>query len=166
MSLPVVITLMVGVCLTFQFYCDAHVINDKPTACDGNCNEYTCIREYAELESYILNNKTVQSRIVKAFFKTGKVPSNFVKIRYNFPAPNTTNETMDEDNTTCTDHQDAYFWSSSPLYLLGPRALFFSTVFAVDIAEENVTISLPCLCKDVHGSFLSRLTYMVNDISN
>jgi len=164
MSSSVVLTLIVGVCVASQFLCDAHGADDEPTTCDGNC---TCIRDFAELQSYIVENKTVLNRIVETFLKTGKVLSNFVKIQYDFEiSENIINETTDEKDVICAKHRDVYFWSSSPLYLLGPKPLFFSTLFAVDVAEENVTISLPCLCKDVHGSFLSRLTYMVNDISN
>lgn len=162
-----VITLMAGVCLIFQFCCDAHVITNELTACDGNCSEHSCIRNYAELESYILNNETVLSEIVEAFFKTGKAPSNFVKITYDFQIPdNSHNDTMDfEENNNCTDRQDVYFWSSSPLYLLGPKSLYYATLFAVNVDEERLTISLPCLCEELHGIILSRLTYMVHNKS-
>ena len=159
--------LIVGIWCILQFYCNAEiqVADDESTACDemGNCT--TCIREYADLESYILSNKVVLSRIVETFFKTGKAPSSFVKITYDFQvSDNSTDNITDvmNDNTlNCTKHQEVYFWSSSPLYLLGPSPLMYSTLFAVFISEESVTISLPCLCKDIHGALLSRLTYLV-----
>jgi len=154
MSSFIFIVLIVGVCHTLQFCCHAHVVDDDYRVYN------TCIGEYTGLESYILSNQIVLTRIKEAFFKTGKAPSNFVKIRYDFYI---TNDTKERDNINCTPHQDVYFWSSSPLYLLGPKALRYSTIFAIDVSEEIVTISLPCLCKNVHGPLLSRLTYLVSN---
>ncbi|XP_065882918.1 uncharacterized protein [Dysidea avara] len=156
MTSPIVVMLIVGVWFTLQLCCNAHEADNKSIPCDEmtNCSEYTCLREYAELESYILNNTVVLSEIVKAFFKTGEAPSDFVKIKYEF-------ELYDNSTNNCTKHRDLYFWSSSPLYLLGPRSLFFTTIFAVDVAEERLHLPLPCLCKQGHGALLSRLTYLV-----
>ena len=155
--------LIVGVWFTLQLCCNAHEAVNKSIPCDEmtNCSEYTCIREYAELELYIIENKIVLSRIVKAFFKTGEAPSDFVKIQYEFELyDNSTNNSTNN----CTKHRDLYFWSSSPLYLLGPGPLFFTTIFAVNVAaEERLPIPLPCLCKQRHGVLLSRLTYLVNN---
>jgi len=119
--------LIIGVFHTSQICCNAqHGVDDDSNGM-GHYRVYnTCIGEYADLESYVLCNHTVLTRIEEAFFKTGKAPSNFVKIRYDFYINNImTNDTKDRDGINCTQHQDVYFWSSSPLYLLGPKPLFY-----------------------------------------
>ena len=70
----------------------------------------------------------------------------------------------DNDEYKCTDDQTEklFIWSSSGLYLLGPKSLFWMTLFAVHVAEEEVTIHLPCLCELNYDNLLSRLTYFVS----
>ena len=86
----------------------------------------------------------------------------------------TTNDTKYYDNDNdgddgegeliCMDDQKKFIWSSSALYLLGPKPLFWLTLFAVDVRESSITINLPCLCSDVYEDLLSRLTYLVGVI--
>ena len=154
-----------------QSFCSAQdlVEEDYFNKCDGigNCSEATnCIRQYSELESYILNNKDVVERITEAFYRTGKGVAKFIKITYRFQIPtpiNDTNDTIEfEDFDNCSNHQTRYIWSESALYLLGPKPLFWFTLFAVNVPETSVTIDLPCLCDDTYDSLLSRLTYLVS----
>ena len=74
---------------------------------DEKCNENGitsiipyCIRDYGELESYVTNNKTLLRKLTETFFITGKSPSDFVKLNYNFQSlsqENSTNDTTFED---------------------------------------------------------------------
>ena len=59
--------------------------------------------------------------------------------------------------------QAVYIWSVPPLYLLGPKPLFWCTLFAINVPETSVTIELPCLCADEYYELLSRLTYLVSE---
>ena len=110
-------------------------------------------------------NNEIKGNLTNAFFATGKTPSKFVRLYYKFQVSYDTGAGQVEENntTSCTYHETTYIWCDHFLYLLvGPRALFVFTSFAVDIITENeTTIELPCLCYDVYGSLLSRLTYMV-----
>ena len=54
-----------------------------------------------------------------------------------------------------------YVWSEAVLYIFGPKPLYWLTLFAVSIDEVDVTTELPCLCSNVYGDLLSRLTYLV-----
>ena len=79
---------------------------------------------------------------------------------YNFQTSN--GKQSENDNiTNCSSQQNTYIWSEAALYLLGPRALYWCTLFAVDLHEVDVTIELPCLCSEAYNSLLSRLTYLV-----
>ena len=145
-----------------QNICTAQVLADCNEA--SKCNEMDeCILQYTELEEYILSNKTILNSLTKAFFRADKpVITKFLRITYNMQISDRHNDSeyLDDINT-CTGFQSVYIWSKAPFYLLGPRPLFFLTLFAVDVAEISITIALPCLCKDEVYSLLSQLTYMV-----
>ena len=138
---------------------------------DENCDEIEncsviphCIREYSELDFYVTNNTKLMTTLTETFFITGKGPSLFVRLNYNFKSfaqNNSTNDTIFGD-LNCTSHQTTYIWSESVLYLLGPRPLYLLSLFAVDVSEASVTIELPCLCEDVQFELLGRLTYLVS----
>ena len=146
---------------------------DGDGSCDEakNCNVVSpCIKQYSELEElYIINNKTLLKIITEAFFVTGKSASVYVKLKYNFQSftqENNTNETvLENEEFNCTSYQATYIWSESVLYLLGPRPLYFLTLFAVNITEASLTLELPCLCSDVQFDLLARLTYLVSSYS-
>ena len=147
-------------------FCYAQEFVGSGTDCDetGNCSEVsTCIKNYHELDLYVRGNNEIKENLTNAFFATSKTPSKFVKLYYKFQVSNDTGAVLfGENNTTgCANHESIYIWSDHFLYLLGPSMLFASTLFAVDITENETTIELPCLCYDVYGSLLSRLTYMV-----
>ena len=143
-------------------------------------NSSNCIRRYRDLQSYVLNNDDLMDDLSELFFETGKTPTEFVRITYRFtillPTGNSTNSTNndtryyndDEDDDdddgkfVCINDQKKFIWSSSALYLLGPKPLFWLTLFAVHVRESSITIDLPCLCSDVHDDLLSRLTYLVS----
>ena len=160
---------------SLQCFCNGQEIrlNDSGNDLDcniidnGNCTEVTgCIGTYYELESYVQNNREVIEKLKGAFFETGKPPSKFVKLTYNFQVSNGTHNSTEQNGTmNCTSHQRKYIWSEQFLYLLGPRSLLWSTLFAVRVSENNITITLPCLCYDTYDSLLSRLTYMVGCFS-
>ena len=99
----------------------------------------------------------------------------FIHITYNAPirissnqSNNTTYLDLDDVDTdiNCTDHRTVYVWSESPLYLLGPKQLFWSTLFAINVPETSVTIELPCLCGGVYFDLLSQLTYLVSKVKH
>ena len=90
------------------------------------------------------------------FFVTGEAPSKFVRLVYSYQISNDSNNSTDV--VSCFTQQSKYVWSEHFLYLLGPRALLWSSFFAVGITENEVTIDLPCLCQNVHSNLLSRLT--------
>ena len=132
-------------------------------------NGTSCIRRYRDLQSYVLNNEDLIDDLTELFFKTGKAPTEFVLITYSFKvllstdnSTNSTNNTLYDDEFTCMDNQKMFIRSSSALYLLGPKALFWQTLFAVHVQESSITINLPCLCNDAYDNLLSRLTYLVS----
>jgi len=123
------------------------------------CEPSWCIGKYGDLQSYILSSKDILNNLTETFFGTREDPARFVEIYYEFQASNSSNET--DEIVCCGDHKELYIWSMSSIYLLGPRALQIQTLFAVNIGEKNITIRLPCLCNNVSGKLLSRLTYLV-----
>ena len=138
-------------------FCNSQEFNSSIEETD---EDTSCIREYIDLEKYVLNNEILMENLAETFFTTGKAASNFVKITYNFQTSN--DKELEEDNiTNCSSQQSTYIWSEAALYLLGPKSLFWCTLFAVNIREVKVTIELPCLCSDVYDDLLSRLTYLV-----
>ena len=145
---------------------------DEDESCDGarNCSLASyCINQYSELDSYVINNKTLLRTITEAFFVTSKGPSAYVKLNYKFKsiAQGQGNSTvLENEDFNCTNHQTTYIWSESVLYLLGPRPLYFLTLFAVNVSRVSVTIELPCLCSEVQFDLLARLTYLVCKLSN
>ena len=104
------------------------------------------------------------------FFETGKTPTELVRITYRFtillPTDNSTNSTNndtrsyndvndDDGKFICIIDQKKFIWSSSALYLLGPKPLFWLTLFVVHVRESSININLPCLCSDVYDDLLS-----------
>lgn len=131
--------------------------------CDetGNCYQNSsCIENYRELELYIKGNNETVERLKAAFLFTGKSPSKFVKILYNFKVSNDVNDS-EVSSRNCSDGTSKYIWSDSALYLLGPQTLAWFTFFTVKISEITISIDLPCLCYNDYDNLLSRLTYMV-----
>ena len=171
--------LLVLVFLTFRcvFVCNAEEITENDCDEADNCTQLTsCIRYYDDLQSYVMNNKEIMRNLKETFFRTGKDPSKFVKITYHFQLdlemPNSTNNTNStilvedyEDNITsysnCSNQESTYIWSESALYLLGPKSLFWYTLFVVNIPEISIIIDLPCLCNGANESLLNRFTYLV-----
>ena len=127
---------------------------------DSECYDYNyCIEEYEVLESYIRQNDEVLVNLTKGFFTTGQDPAGFVKITYHYQVPKH-NET-DEDNSTCSAERSVYFWSTSPSFMLGPKPMFWLSLFAINPVESSVTLQLPCLQENIKEVLLSRLTYLV-----
>ena len=120
-----------------------------------------CFCLYGDLQLYVVNDKLLMSNLTEAFFNTGSAETKFLKITYEFELKNvlsTTNSSL--HNVSAGEIE--YIWSQSSLYLLGPKALFWFTLSAVNIPESSVTIQLPCLCYSNYRILLSRLTYMVS----
>ena len=157
------IFLLTSVLLVTHFsLCDSQdSIEDN---CDdaGNCSYLvtSCITQYSQLDSYVLKNESLLRILTETFFKTGGGASRFVKLTYNFQFSNSSNSSED-DTINCASRQTTYIWSTSALYLLGPRPLFWLTLFAVNIPEASATIDLPCFCTDAYTNLLDRLTYLV-----
>ena len=149
---------------------------------DNGANSYgnsSCVRKYKDLESYVLNNEDLMDDLTQLYFETGETLTEFVRITYRFkillPFDNRTNSTNDtehygnddvDDEFVCIDTQRFFIWSTSALYLLGPNALFWQTLFAVHVRESSITIDLPCLCNDAYEDLLPRLTYLVSRTYN
>ena len=141
--------------------CNSQELN---SSCNGREDCKDCIGEYIDLELYVnRNNKTVET-LAKTFFATGNAAAKFVKITYSFQ----TNKGVQSSNTNCsqTTQQNTYVWSENSFYFLGPKALYWFTLTAINIDETDVTMELPCLCSDAYNSLLPRLTYLVCVHSN
>ena len=149
-------------------FCNCQEFNN-----DEDCNETKncvlaphCIKNYSELDFHITNNKELLATLTEAFFRSGKRASAFVKLNYDFQS--FTNESANNKSIgyKCTRNQTTYIWSESLLYILGPKPLFWLTLFAVHAVDEvSVTIELPCLCGEVQFDLLSRLTYLVSTVA-
>ena len=134
--------------------------------------DISCIEHYNDLEMYVMNNKTLVEELAETFFTsrrgpftTGRGASDFVKITYNFQTRN--GKQSGEDSTTnCSVQQMKFIWAEAIFYLLGPKALYWFTLFATNLDEIEVTVELPCLCSDDNFKLLSRLTYLVWIINN
>ena len=137
--------------------------NDGNSVEAGNSSEIiTCIGQYTRLQAHVLNNERMMDILTATFFTTGKAASKFVRITYNFQISNGSNVTDDYDSPNCSSHHHStYIWSESSLYLLGPKSLYWFTLFAINVQRVDVSIQLPCLFHDVYNTLLSRLTYMV-----
>ena len=149
--------LMISLLIILQCcgFCDAQEHVETNCNEQGNCNEVTdCIGTYHELDLYVRGNSTLKEKLNRGFFMTGKIPSEFVRITYNYEVSYDAN---------CSSRQSKFFWSDNFLYLIGPRPLLYFTLFAVEVPEGSITIDLPCLCRDAYTNLLSRLTYMVGN---
>jgi len=134
---------------------------------NNSSQSFGCIDRYRDLESYILNHRDIMNKITETFFETGKTASRFVRITYNMQVSYSTGEynyTASNDTINCTNLQSQYIWSESPVFLLGPKPLFWFTLFAINVRETSVAIDLPCLCRGMHYNLLSRLTYLVRKV--
>ena len=155
----------ITVLIFLQSSCTVHASSEN----DKLRKRSECISQYTDLEDHILSNRYLLEQLINTFYRSGKHVSKFVYITYNAPFGMSSNESY---NTTdlliadnnCTNHQAVYIWSESPLYLLGPKPLFWFTLFAINVPETSVTIESPCLCTDEYYKLLSRLTYLVSSI--
>ena len=142
---------------------------------DSNGNSSNCIGKYRDLQIYILSNEDLIDNLTEVFFKTGKAPTEFVRITYEFQTllsiDNHTNNTNistinydnnNDDELIYVDIQKKFIWSNSALYLLGPEPLLWLTLFAVNVRQSSITINLPFLCNDAYDDLLPRLTYLVS----
>ena len=143
-------------------FCNAQDFNNSYEI-DETDEETNCIREYIDLEKYIIKNEKLIEKLAETFFTTGRAPSSFVKITYYFQISyiHHDNQSAEDSINNCSNQQSTYLWSTTALYLIGPNALYWCTLFAVNIREVDVTIELPCLCSEVYSNLLSRLTYLV-----
>ena len=163
-SLSLVITILTVHCCGF---CIAEFVKNGTHLCAlRNCIKVAdCIETYHELDLYVRENSNLREKLTSAFFVTGEIPSEYVTITYNFQisnsVPNNTSNSTKDNVVNCSSHQSKYIWSDNFLYTLGSELLFWFTLSVVEVREASVTIDLPCLCHDVHGSLLSRLTYLV-----
>lgn len=165
---------MLWATLVLIILCHLGSAQEFDNGCNGteDCTEdINCIGQYIDLEMYVMNNKMLLEKLAETFFTsqtaafiTGRGASKFVKITYDFQTSNG-KQAVEDSNTNCSSQQSTYIWSEAVLYVLGPKALYWLTLFAVDIREVDVTIELPCLCSDVYNSLLSRLTYLVSIIN-
>ena len=156
-------------------------LNSEEGTNSSTLTSKNCFCLYGDLQLYVVNDKLLMSNLTEAFFNTGTAETKFLKITYEFELQKVLNATNNSSNnvsatnnssnnvsaTNSSLHNDGageieYIWSQSSLYLLGPKALFWFTLSAVNIPESSVTIHLPCLCYSNYRNLLSRLTYMVS----
>ena len=164
-NLPLLITTL----LTLHWYglCSGEHVKTRTQndTLENNIEAVSCIGNYHELELYVRQNTALKDKLMKAFYKTGQIPSEYVLITYNFevsrPKSKTILNSARKNNIKCSSQQSKYIWSDNFLYILGPQVLFWFTLTVVEVREGSVTIDLPCLCRDVYNDYLSRLTYMV-----
>jgi len=123
-----------------------------------------CIGNFYELDSYVRQNTALKDELMKAFFKTSQIPSDYVILTYNFKVSKNIPNSTRKSEINCFSQQRKYIWSDNFLYVLGPQVLFWFTLTVVEVREGSATIDLPCLCHDVYNEYLSRLTYMVYNI--
>lgn len=144
----------------------------KCNTVDNHTEEILCIRHYNDLEMYVMDNNTLMEKLAETFFSSrttaffnGRGATDFVKTTYNFYTGNS-KQTVEDNNINCSGQQITYIWSVAGLYLGGPDALYWMTLFAISITEVSVTIELPCIFDDVYSTLLSRLTYLVSLMKN
>ena len=166
MSSSLVTFSIIVVFITCQLHDKAKgMVCDEITRCNDREN-VSCIEKYQELHAYILCNQDLLDQLTEAFYRTGKDSAQFVRIIYNFQVSisNISDENYDmiEDKSiNCLHNSELYIWSTSSIYLLGPKALVSLSLFTINIVEYGVSIQLPCLCENAYGKLLSRLTYLV-----
>ena len=135
---------------------DYDEIGNDDSGANNYGNNSNCISKYRDLQSYVLNNDDLMDDLSELFFETGKTITEFVRITYRFK--------IMHGEFVCIDKQKTFIWSGSALYLLGPKPLFWQTLFAVHVQESSITINLPCLCNDAYDNLLPRLTYLVSGV--
>ena len=134
---------------------------------DYNCSEnetVICFSRYDLLEEYIRNNESILTNLAETFYRTGRSPAKFVKITYKFQIPglnDSHNNKTYNSSIKCSSIERTYYWSTSPIYLLGPKPLMYLSMFGIIVQEENVIVQLPCLKSNDQKVLLSRLTYLV-----
>lgn len=84
-----------------------------------------CISDYSSLESYVKNDKAIVDKLTKTFYRTGHSPARFVRITYKFQIPAHNNDSENKNESSCIPTERLYYWSESPVYLLGPRPLYY-----------------------------------------
>ena len=124
-----------------------------------NCEFTRCIGNYGEFQSYILSSQNVIEKLEETFYETGESSAEFIKITYDLQVSNSSDERG--ENVYCINQKELFIWSTSPIYFLGPKPLLYQSLLAVNVQENRVTIQLLCLCSNVTGKLLSRLTYLV-----
>ena len=158
---------MITLLITFIVITTQHAFRtqqiDENVDCNGNdCQEITsCISKYTELERFIMSDDEVKDNMTEAYFKTDGGTTDFVKITYRFQILKEL-DSNDTSESNCSARQRQFIWSQSALNLLGPRPLYWLTLFAVNVPDASVTIQLPCLCFGFADKLLSRLTYLVS----
>ena len=115
-----------------------------------------CIWHHGYLISYISKKKHLQEQFLQAF-GYGKNANKFVKITFSYYISNDS-EKRSQHNETCFSNQATYIWSESALYFLGPKSLYWLTLFIVSVSETSTMVELPvCLCHDESDRLLSKL---------
>jgi len=130
---------------------------DGSSDCNNTENvEFThCIGNYGELQSYILSSQNV---LEKHSMKLVKVLLNLSKLL--MTCKYLTQLMKGVRMFTALTKKELFVWSTSPIYFLGPKPLRYQSLLAVNVQQNRVTVQLPCLCSNVTGKLLSRLTYI------
>ncbi|XP_065892015.1 uncharacterized protein [Dysidea avara] len=114
----------------------------------------SCISDYETLEELLRADDEQIATLARNFYRTGQDPTEYIKITYMFQI------TSSDEDETCVPIERNYIWSTSPVFLLGPKALFWLSLFSISVNEESVTIRLPCIQETAQRDLLTRLTYL------
>ena len=94
--------------ISFSF-CNVQDFNNSYEI-DETDEETNCIREYIDVEKYIMKNEKLIEKLAETFFTTGRAPSSFVKITYNFQISYTRhdNQSTEDSISNCSNQQSTY----------------------------------------------------------
>ncbi|XP_065885191.1 uncharacterized protein [Dysidea avara] len=125
-----------------------------------NCRYFeearSCISNYEDLEASLRGDDEQIATLARSFYRTGKDPTKYIIITYEFQIPSS-----DSSNSSCVSIERSYIWSTSPVFLLGPRALSWLSLFSISVHEGSVTLRLPCIQETSQRDLLARLTYLI-----
>jgi len=122
----------------------------------------SCISDYETLETFLRADDEQIATLARNFYRTGEDPTEYIEITYLFQIPSSGPDGSDD---TCVFIERKYIWSTSPVFLLGPKALFWLSLFTIGVNEESVVLRLPCIQKTAQRDLLTRLTYLVSKYS-
>jgi len=93
-----------------------------PEEADHESRAEFCTSNYETLEAFVRADDKQIATLARNFYRTGEDPTEYIKITYLFQIPSSD---PDDNDDACVPIERDYIWSISPVFLLGPRALFW-----------------------------------------